>query len=322
MNFENFIMNCCKAREWNLRSFLRKKLSEAGFSIIEDDYHSHRRIAERKEYKDVHNMLAIRGNNPRICLVAHTDVCRDHCEDVPNVSPVIKTMDSCGESRRIIQDRECLQQVGGDDRLGVAINAYIALNSGYDMGLLFTTDEEIGLISADYVRFPELNNFDLLVQVDRGNHRDQLVSNISGKQLCSDSTTTRLLKIADDIGLPRVEVQGFLTDVLTLVSNGVCKEAVNMTCGYMNSWGASSSEYIDIIDAENTMKYVSSIIKYFYLEQDKNDGIKSSSNEEEELYCLLKDAERNGMFEEKDYEKEKSYSDDWEDNLWERSIFV
>lgn len=314
MDFERFIIDCCKAREWSLRSFLRNTLGRAGFSIIEDDYQSHRRIAERKEYKDIHNMLAIRGE-PRVCLVAHTDVCRDHCDDIPDVFPVIKE----SEMRRIIQDRDCNVQVGGDDRLGVAINSYIALNSGYDMGLLFTTDEEIGLVSADYVRFPELMDFDLLVQVDRGNHRNQLVSNISGRRLCSDATTKRLLKIASNIGLPRIEVQGFLTDVLTLISNGVCKEAVNMTCGYMNSWGASNNEYIDIQDAKDTMRYVAEIVRYFYLEEDKNDGI-IGSPKKDDLLALLERAENEGMFDEAEYDRVKSYSDDYF-TMWERNIF-
>jgi len=72
-SFENWIMRCCQSREWNLRSFLKEKLIDVGYSIIEDDYLSYR----SGKYKTVHNMLATRGS-PRVCLVAHTDVCRDH----------------------------------------------------------------------------------------------------------------------------------------------------------------------------------------------------------------------------------------------------
>jgi|ERR1700722_3451840 len=273
-SFENFIIQCCKAREWDLRKFLKKLLERNGFQIVEDDYVSHRDA----RFSTVHNMLAIRGK-PRVCLVAHTDVCRDHVShQMPEVDPAIKLTTIEGELRAIIQDRDCKTQVGGDDRLGVAINTWVATNTGYDIALLFTTDEEMGLVSAEYVKFPELNNFDLLVQVDRGNNSNQLVTNISGVQLCSWRTGDLLIKIAEEIGLPRYKVQGFLTDVLAIKTNGVCREAVNMTCGYHNSIGADSDEYIDIQEAKDTMKYVASIVKYYDLESIIDDGVLTDGN--------------------------------------------
>ncbi len=265
-SFENYIMQCCKSREWNLRKFLKKKLINAEFKIIEDDYSSYR----KGKYQQVHNLLAIRGE-PRICLVAHTDVCRDHGNDLPDVNPVIKTMEIDGEPKQIIQDKNCEVQVGGDDRLGVAINSWIALNTGYDLGLLFTTDEEVGVVSAEYVHFPELLDFDLLLQVDRGNRSHQLVNSIGGEQLCSFTTADRLLQISKNINHPRYIVDGMLTDVLALKMNHMCKDAVNMTCGYHNSIGAQRNEYIDIQEAKDTMQYVSSIIQYYDLDEDKNE---------------------------------------------------
>lgn len=262
-SFDNFIMQCCKSKEWDLRNFLKRTLIKAGFQIKEDDFVSYR----DGKYKEIRNMLAIRGN-PNVCLVAHTDVCRDHAYGAPDVEPVIRSMWRDGEERQIIQDKNCSFQVGGDDRLGVAINTWIALNTGYDLGMLFTTDEEIGIVSAEYVKFPELLNFDLLVEVDRGNHKDQLVNSIGGWELCGPTTTKRLLKIADEIGLPRYAVNGMMTDVLAFKTNHMCKEAVNLTCGYHNSYGADKTEYIDIQEAKDTMKYVSSIVKYYYLNED------------------------------------------------------
>lgn len=265
-SFEEFIINCCAAKEWSLRKFLKKRLIEAGFSIHEDNYRS-RRIEHNSKYSRVHNMLAIRGN-PRVCLVAHTDVCRDHGQGkAPDVFPVVKER----KGRRIIQDKDCLHQTGGDDRLGVAINVWIALNTGYDMAILLTTDEEIGVISADQVQFKQLMEYDLLVEVDRGNHSNQLVSVISGTKLCTRKTVNRLLSIAEEISMPRKEVNGFLTDVVAIIDNGMAKEAVNMTCGYHDSTGRSNREYIDIEEARDTMKYVSSIIKYYDLGRDKEE---------------------------------------------------
>jgi len=261
-SFENFIIQCCELDEWDLRAFLKEKLIEANFTIQEDDYSSYR----GGRYQEVHNILAIRGKQPRVCLVAHTDVVRDHGSRSKQrkVIPVIKEVNRFGENIRIIQDKDCQVQVGGDDRLGVAINTWVALNAGYDMGLLFTTDEEVGNQSADHADFSELKNFDLCMQVDRGNVNRQLVTNIGGTRLCSPEMATLLLKIAEDIALPRQPVNGLMTDVLSLKSSGKIKNAVNMTCGYHNNH--SQNEFINIQEAKDTLQYVSEIIKYFDLE--------------------------------------------------------
>lgn len=272
-SFESFIIQCCKAKEWDLRRFLKKRLIKEGFTIKEDSYRSDRCDRSNK-YNKVHNLLAVRGN-PRVCLVAHTDVCRDHgwagTSQAPDVFPVLKNWGTDNSPRMVIQDKDCKFQTGGDDRLGVAINMWLALNTGYDIALLFTTDEEIGLCSADEVKFSELKKFDLLVQVDRGNQTNQLVTRIGGVQLCSPRTTQRLLKISDDMGRTRKEVSGLCTDVQVIVRNGVAKEAVNMTCGYHNSFGDSAKEYIEVEEARSTMKFVSSIVQYYDLRLDQHE---------------------------------------------------
>jgi len=284
--FEDFIIKCCKAPEWELRKWITKILTRNGFTIFEDDYVSDRaKIDER--YKTVHNLLAIRGDKPKVCLVAHTDVCRDHdhlkkdksyfsyqygqltkdSEEKKDlvVKPVLKEVIHKEKMYRIITDENNDVQVGGDDRLGVAINLWIALNTGYDMGLLFTTDEEIGLVSASKVSFKQLKDFNLAVQVDRGNHSDELVIQIGGNKLCDYQTATRLLEIAFDNHMPRKPVNGGGTDVAVLKRNDMVKNAVNMTCGYHSSYGASANEYIDVEEARSTMKFVSSIIKDYDL---------------------------------------------------------
>jgi hypothetical protein len=271
-SFENYIIQCCKAPEWELRKFLKKVLMRAGFNIQEDNY----QCGRGEKYSSVHNMLAIRGN-PKVCLVAHTDVCRDHINDEILAEPVIKEIETLDGIKRIIQDKNCDVQVGGDDRLGVAINTWIALNTGFDCGLLFTTDEEVGLVSAEQVRFSDLLNFDLLVQTDRGNHSNQLVSFISGFRICSPKIVETLLSISNEIELPRLEVNGFLTDVLAIKMNKMCKDAINLTCGYHKSYGANSNEFIDIQEAKDTMKYVASIIKFYGLK----DIFESKNNEKQ-----------------------------------------
>lgn len=291
--FENLIIQCLKAPEWELRKWLKKVLTRAGFEIYEDGYRSDR-CDKDKRYESVHNMLAIRGGkDARVCLVAHTDVCRDHSalksdskwsgwagkligeEDndprpAMKVEPVIKVVqDESGKTRRIIQDKDCKVQVGGDDRLGVAQNVYVALNTQYPVGLFFPTDEEIGLKSSRACEMQRLKDFDLLVQTDRGNHSDQLVIKIANTILCSYETATRLLKIAYDMGpgYNRLPVTGAGTDVYCLKEKGLAKEAVNMTCGYWNSVSDQPNEFIDIVESRNTLYYVAAIVKDFYLNQ-------------------------------------------------------
>ena len=265
-SFENWIIQCCKAKEWDLRKFLKRILINNGFEIKEDDYRTHR----GNKYSNVHNMLASRGKG-RTCLVAHTDCCRDHLGYEPDVDPVVKHEMVGDDVMSIIQDKDCEHQVGGDDRLGVAINTWIAFNTGYDMSLLFTTDEEVGVVSAEYLKFPELLDFDILLQVDRGNHSNQLVNCIGGVELCSKKTSNRLIQISETIGIPRRVVNGLMTDVLAIKTNHMCNDAVNMTCGYHNSYGAQANEYIDIQEAKDTVKYVSSIVQYYDLGMDKDE---------------------------------------------------
>jgi hypothetical protein len=289
--FEKHIIQCCKAPEWQLRSWLKKTLTKAGFRIIEDDYVSERAKWEPK-YASVHNMLAIRGG-PRVCLVAHSDICRDHnmrsnrikirnwggnwweeeeeeieelIEKNVKVDPVVKKVVKDGKMRRIIQDRNCAIQLGADDRLGVAINSWIALNGlGLDVALYFPTDEEIGLKSAKMCNIKELSKFDLLLEVDRGNFANQLVVKIGNQILCSYETVCRLLSICYDLCMPRKLVVGLATDVYALKNRGFIKECCNITCGYYNSYSSNASEYIEISEAKDTMKFVANIVKDYYL---------------------------------------------------------
>ena len=288
--FERHIMQCCKAPEWQLRKWLKKVLVRAGFTtVIEDNYESDRAKVDSR-YKGIGNLLMIRGN-PNVCLASHTDVCREHeslragakysssndpfwlrNEEGPDgktipykVTPIIKLVEHEGVIHRIIQDKECRLQVGGDDRLGVAINTWIALNTGYDLGLYFPTDEEIGLKSARECNFEELMKFDLVCETDRGNNSNQLVIKISNETLCSYDTAVRLLDIAYTMGIPREPVTGGHTDILALRQRGKIRDCVNMTCGYHHSIGSSGLEYIETVESEDTMRYINNIVKDYYL---------------------------------------------------------
>lgn len=268
IEFADLIVTCCQLSEPDLRSYIKQVLIERDFSIQEDSYISPR----GGEYLNIHNLLAIRGN-PKVCLVSHTDVCRDHDKFqgwLPNetapeykVEPVIKDLMHFHELVSVVQDKECLAQVGGDDRAAVAVLLWLALKTELPIGILLTTDEEIGLISAKEVAFPELINFDLLIQIDRGNQQNhQIVTKISQLNLCDQNLAKSLIELAKIKGKPREEVIGGGTDVFAIKLNGKCKNAINLTCGYHNSLSSNPYEYIVIHELEETMEYVKDIIEF------------------------------------------------------------
>lgn len=257
LSFENLIIWCCQADETVLRDQIKKDLVSFNFSFIEDDYCSPRNSFEETQPR-IHNTLFIRGK-PKICLVAHTDVCRDHrahetlTEKLVPI-PTIKEQDG----RRIIQDLECKVQVGGDDRLGIAIALWTAFHSNKDIAILLTTDEEIGILSAKQAKFKELSEFELLIEIDRGNHSNQIVSNIRGIQLCEESFAQFLVDESEKINLKREITRGYGTDVLVIKCSIPCNNAINLTCGYYD--GHCDTEYIDIEEANETYIFINHIL--------------------------------------------------------------
>ena len=267
--FADLIVTCCKLREPELRSSIKKVLIEQNFSIQEDCYQSKR----LGEFSNISNLLAIR-QSPKICLVSHTDVCRDHetikrqysiiTAPIDRVNPTIKKLIHLERLVNVIQDKDCLVQVGGDDRVGVAIELWLAMKTDLPMALLFTTDEEIGLLSARQVEFPELMDFELLVQIDRGNQpNQQIVTKVAGIQLCEESLANFLVCLSRKQGISRQKVTGYGTDVVAIKARDKCKNAINLTCGYHNSFGHHPSEYIVIHEAEETVEYVKDILEFF-----------------------------------------------------------
>ena len=273
--FFDLLITCCKLNEPNLRSYIKQVLIEHHFSIQEDSY-----LSERLgELSNIPNLLAIR-ENPQVCLVSHTDVCRDHdsikeqysikTSPSAQVNPVIKNLTHLAQLVTVIQDKNCLVQVGGDDRAGVAIELWLAMKTDLPMAILFTTDEEIGLLSAKQVEFPELINFELLIQLDRGNQpNQQIVTQVGKIQLCDNSLVNSLVRLSFKKRRPRQKVSGYGTDVVAIKTRGKCKNAINLTCGYHNSFGHNPSEYIVIHEVEETMEYVKDIIEFF-LASDKS----------------------------------------------------
>ncbi len=261
LSFDELIIWCCKTPEDFLRREIKRVLKVKGFSLEEDNYTSYRSNDQDVD-NQLKNSLFVRGN-ATYCLVAHTDVCRDHSAFENNRSAVSPTpvMKSFGD-RIVIQDETEKTQLGGDDRLGVAIALWIACHTNHDIGILLTTDEEAGLLSAYKMKIERVKDFDLLIQIDRGNNSDQIVTFIKDEKLCSEYMAEKLLTICILCDLPREEVKGRGTDVYAIKKNKMCKNAVNMTCGYHDSYGDDGSEFIDYEEAQKTVKLIDNFLKY------------------------------------------------------------
>ena len=261
LSFEQLIIWCCAADESLLRNKVKEVLLQHNFSYVEDDYVSYRNQLDDKYHVSANNLLFSRGN-AKYCLVAHTDVCRDHAaieykKERVTPNPVVKELDGV----KIIQDEKCEVQVGGDDRLGVAIALWIALHTEHDMSILFTTDEEVGLCSAHYVKFEQLKNFDLLIQIDRGNNINQIVTEIHKLQICDAEMMHFISDLFQKNNIKREFVKGFGTDVYAIKKKNFCKNAINMTCGYHDSKYDSGEEYINVSEALEAIKVVVSFLE-------------------------------------------------------------
>lgn len=253
--FERVILAACALDESALRTQLESALVRHGFAVRQDSYEA--LPQPRTPQRNVRNLLAVRGR-PRVCLVVHTDVVRDWREPTGVLRPVVCYEVVDGRQRRVITDETRETPIGGDDRLGVAIAMRIARATRDDLAILFTTDEERGLCGAEEVPGDWLESFELLVQIDRGNHRNQLVTSIHGTRLCERAWERRLIAIADRAGLPRAACEGLSTDVYALVRRGIVRNAVNLTCGYYANH--RGEEWIDVEEADETARYVRAIV--------------------------------------------------------------
>jgi hypothetical protein len=177
--------------------------------------------------------------------------------------PVARYVDRAGRARRVLQDCERKTPIGADDRLGVALITWLAIRQEIDVALLFTTDEERGLLSAWQLPPEWFADFSLVVEVHYGNRPSaELVSRVEGVPLCSPRRTSWLLDLSATIGLPRIEADGPRTDAYAMRCRDLVPEAVNMTCGYHESFKeASGEEYVDLEEAADTLRFLLAIAR-------------------------------------------------------------
>lgn len=233
----------------NLEQFLKPTQSQLFKMLCE-------MFENKKLHKSDKNFILVEGDAP-IMLLAHLDTV--HKEPVRDIC---KTADS-----NILMSP---QGIGGDDRCGV-----YALVNAYEMSdkkpyLLFTCDEEIGGIGADYFceeyalgKLPKsLDELKLLVEVDRRGSNDAVYYNCNNKDF-EKYITSKGFKTA----------HGSFSDI-SVVAPELGVVAVNLSSGYYNAH--QLCEYINRAELDAVLLKVLEIIsdadkkdfpKYAYIEK-------------------------------------------------------
>lgn len=202
-----------------------------------------KRIAKKFKCKAIFskgNFILIRGTAP-IMLVAHLDTV--HTEHVKQIC--------ASENGNILMSP---QGIGGDDRCGVSALVKIYHAAQVKPWLLFTCDEEIGGLGAQYFCqlhsqgfLPkELDALKFLIEIDRKGSNDAVFYD------CDNPDFEYYIT-----GKGFQTALGSFSDISLLASElGVA--AVNLSSGYYNAH--TLHEYINVKELNNTIRQVGEII--------------------------------------------------------------
>lgn len=147
--------------------------------------------------------------------------------------------------------------LGADDRAGV--NA-ILLNAK-NFNFVFTVDEEIGAIGANYLSknpkfIDECSNISFFCELDRRNGTD-LLANIHG--YCDEGLEDLIMDVAAEKEIFLESTRGAFTDIDKF--DCIC-QGVNLSIGYYNPH--SSTEYLYIPEYKKILELIKDINKISY----------------------------------------------------------
>ena len=202
------------------------------------------------------NFILVRGETP-VMLVAHLDTVHKN-----PVKVICKSVDG-----NILMSP---QGIGGDDRCGVYALTRIYELSRVKPWLLFTCDEEIGGVGADwfckaYVKKrlpPELDGLKFIVEIDRRGSSDAVFYD------CANSDFEEYIS---SFGFEFAH--GSFSDI-SLIAPELGVAAVNLSSGYYHAH--TQHEYIVRSELENTISKVIEMVadadalpRFEYVEADK-----------------------------------------------------
>ena len=186
------------------------------------------------------NFILVRGTAP-VMLVAHLDTV--HTEHVKQIC--------ASKDGNILMSP---QGIGGDDRCGVFALVKVYLSAQFKPWLLFTCDEEVGGLGAQYfcqlhsqgLLPKELEDLKFLVEIDRKGKNDAVYYDCDNPDFEAYIT-----------GKGFTTAIGSFTDI-SLIAPELGIAAVNLSSGYYNAH--TLHEFINVNELHDTIRKVGEIV--------------------------------------------------------------
>lgn len=208
-------------------------------------------IPDCRYYTKRGNLYVTKGKARRYpAVVAHMDT----------VHPIVEDL-SLIQSGNLITgfNRVTMTQtgIGGDDKVGIYI-ALQCLTVFKKIKVAFFRDEESGCKGSAVADLPFFNNCNFILQCDRMNNHDFITVG-AGVELSSKKFQNTIRAM---IGRKKYRFsKGSLTDVVMLKTLGIGCCVANISCGYYRPH--TIEEYVDIVDVENCLQLVTSLIQKY-----------------------------------------------------------
>lgn len=142
--------------------------------------------------------------------------------------------------------------IGFDDKAGIIANIELFNRFKGKVRIVFTTDEEVGGISAGKLDPSRIADAKYMIELDRRNGHD-LIQHSGSTRLCSDEFALMI----ESYGFKRAT--GTFTDVNRFKEKCPKIEMCNLSIGYYNAH--SDNEYLDIDEFNNIIDRVEQILK-------------------------------------------------------------
>lgn len=229
-----YLIQSPSGSEKKMRKFVSRKLKEYGCIVNQDRYG---------------NIYATKGNAklyPALC--AHMD--EVHLIKETNGRNILETN---GILIGYSMNNFCQCGIGADDKNGIFVALKVA-SVLPAVKIVFTVQEEIGGIGANYVDLSFFDDCMYVLECDRKGSSD-LITSASRTSLCSKEFIKDLSFINFEFGYK--EESGLLTDVLVFKERGLNISCVNISCGYY--FAHTEQEFTILDELENCLNYVLNI---------------------------------------------------------------
>lgn len=144
--------------------------------------------------------------------------------------------------------------IGFDDKAGIIANIELFKRMKGKVRLIFTTDEEVGGISAGKLDPSRIADAKYMIELDRRDKND-LIQYSGSTRLCSDEFALKI----EALGFKRAT--GTFTDVNRFKEKCPKIEMCNLSIGYYNAH--SNQEYLDLNAFDNIVDKVETILNTF-----------------------------------------------------------